>query len=484
MTRRDHHDQRQPEVAHDRSNPPETARELAFAVLREFEASGAFLALTLEQLDRGRLAPSDRGLAVELSHGVVRRRATLDAVLRRVVDRPQDSVEPDLWTILRLGALQLLLVPGLPPHAAVHETVELTKTIGMPRWAGMVNGVLRAISRITTEVILTSPAAAGLPIIEMRPAPAGSESAAIEIVYRRLNRDAFPAPEFDLPAYIADAFSVPRWLIERMSAGLDGAELLRRAAWFTTAGTLTLRVNPRRTERETLLEALREQGLDAWQGALPHSVRMAQSTRIDALPGFRDGWFSVQDESAMTVSALLDPQPGESVLDLCSAPGGKATHLAELMGNEGRVVACDIGTKRTGLIEQSARRLGLSAIETRAIEPDGLNVPDGPFDAALVDAPCSNTGVLGKRPEVRWRLSEADFAELPDLQLRVLATAASRVRSGGRLVYSTCSVDRQENEGVVQRFLDSSSGWELADERRSIPGQPGDGGYAALLRRS
>jgi 16S rRNA (cytosine967-C5)-methyltransferase len=467
-----------------RDEPPKqaaNARELAFLALREFEATGSYLAASFDRFGASSLSASDRGFAMELGYGVLRRCMTLDAVLRLVVDRPRESVENDLWSILRLGALQLLLVPGLPTHAAVHATVELAKSVGQPRWTGIVNGVLRSIARLRTGQELSSPSARGIPLVGT--SADRSEGASVTLRYLELQRDAFPNPEADPIGYVSEALSVPRWLIDRWPNAGDPTECLRLAAWFATSGVLSLRTNFTHCHREQLLSALSSAGLSAIPGSLPESVRLAETTRVDLLPGYREGWFSVQDESSMRVVDLLAPKPGETILDLCSAPGGKTTHAAERMQDNGRVVACDVGIARLKSVRESAERLGLSCVETANLSKDGAGVPDGPFDAALVDAPCSNTGVLGKRPEVRWRLTPEDFLELTTLQLRLLKTAAERVGPGGRVVYSTCSIDESENQGVVRSFLQETPGFSLTEERVSVAGRGGDGGYAALLRR-
>jgi 16S rRNA (cytosine967-C5)-methyltransferase len=204
---------------------------------------------------------------------------------------------------------------------------------------------------------------------------------------------------------------------------------------------------------------------------------------VRELPGCEEGWFTVQDESAMRVGTALAPEPGRTVLDLCAAPGGKTTHLAELMRDGGRVVACDVDGERLRNVEALARRLGLTSIETRRVAAGDEGVPEGPFDAALVDVPCSNTGVLGRRPEARWRLRPGDLDHLVRLQRRLLLAAAGRVRPGGVLVYSTCSIEPEENCGVVQAVLQERGELRLEAEGESVPGRPADGAYWARLRR-
>ena len=185
----------------------------------------------------------------------------------------------------------------------------------------------------------------------------------------------------------------------------------------------------------------------------------------------------------MEVTDLLDPQEGEAVLDFCAAPGGKSGHIAELMAGTGRVLACDVSEHRLSRVNSNVERLELTNVETRLIERDGSRDPTGPFDAALVDAPCSNTGVLAKRPEARWRVKPSDMEELPELQRQLIGRAAKTVRPGGRLVYSTCSIEPEENEAVVAVFLRETPGWRLIEETLTLPQSDRDGGYRALLFR-
>jgi 16S rRNA (cytosine967-C5)-methyltransferase len=245
---------------------------------------------------------------------------------------------------------------------------------------------------------------------------------------------------------------------------------------------LTLRVNTLRTDRAALLAALVQAGIDAEAGEHPHAVRLRETASVAELPGYDAGWFTVQDESAMRAAAALEISPEDRVLDLCAAPGGKATYVAERMGGRGRVVACDVQEKRLQTVNQLAHRLGITCIETCLLQAGG-ELPEGPFDAALVDVPCSNTGVLGRRPEARWRPRPEDLAELTALQTRLLLSALARVRSGGAVVYSTCSIEPEENAAVVRSVLSQTQAFALEAEEEMTPGGPSDGGYWARLRR-
>ena len=236
--------------------------------------------------------------------------------------------------------------------------------------------------------------------------------------------------------------------------------------------------------RHTFATLLQEANIKAHAGAQPEAIWLEETTFVQRLPGFREGLFAVQDESAIAAAALLAPRPGERVLDLCAAPGGKTTHLAALMKNEGRLLATDVDSDRLRRVEESCRRMGVSIVEVRVVPRDAIDLAGEMFDRILLDAPCSNTGVLGKRPEARWRLRFEDVDELALIQTRLLRAACERLVPGGRLVYATCSIEPEENRTVVDRILRDHPGIALLQEFHHIPGQPADGGYQALLQRS
>jgi 16S rRNA (cytosine967-C5)-methyltransferase len=283
---------------------------------------------------------------------------------------------------------------------------------------------------------------------------------------------------------VTEAFSFPRWLIERWHRRFDLSELCRLGFWFDQAAPLSLRVNELRTTRDDLLTKLVAQGVPAQPGNLPEAIRLDGTLRVDSLPEFAEGLFTVQDESAMQAVDLLTPQPGETVLDLCAAPGAKTTHLAERMKNTGTVIATDVRPERLKRIEENCRRLGVSIVKTTLVSPDGKDLPAGPFDAILVDVPCSNTGVLGKRPEARWRINPPQIVELAGQQRSLLLAASQRLKPAGRVVYSTCSIEPEENDQIVRQVLNEISAMILVEERHHLPGKPADGGYQALLRQA
>jgi 16S rRNA (cytosine967-C5)-methyltransferase len=476
---------KQSERLHFRGRP--TARSVALSVLLTVREGDAFVQEVLDaELQKAPLSPADRRLATTLAYGVLRRRGTLDALLRPCVNRQPHQVEPWLWEALRLGAYQLVLLTHIPPHAALNETVELAVQVNKPRGKGFLNGVLRKVSGLITTEFTECPAADAVPMDGRPHAPreATLPHAEHEVYgsYRHLSQPVLPDPATSPVEYLSAAFALPRWLVQRWRQRFSWDECLLLGFWFAGPAPLWLRCNTLRTDRDSLLLALAQAGVKAEPGDHPLSVRVLDGVPIRELPGYAEGWFAVQDYASLQPATALNPQPGQRGLDLCAAPGGKTTQLAALMKNEGELIACDMDAERLQTLEELCRRLGVTVVTPRLLRPKE-DPPAGPFDAILVDVPCSNTGVLGRRPEVRWRLKPDDLPHLVTLQTKLLLLAGERVKPGGVVVYSTCSIEPEENRGVVEAVLRGLPDLKLEAEETQVPGQPGDGGYWARLRR-
>jgi 16S rRNA (cytosine967-C5)-methyltransferase len=408
-----------------------------------------------------------------LVYGVQRRRLTLARLLRPFVQRPLHKVESWIWEALRLGAYQLTLLQHVPPHAALNETVELAEEIGKPRGKGFLNAVLRKLADTVTD--------------EFSPSPAPNHVPLGDGLYRVLRKPLLPDPVAERLEYVSAAFALPLWLVKRWDSRRTAEtesewDLSRLGFWFGGPAPSWLRANTLRTTRDALLLALRESGVQAEAGAHPESIKLLQPRAPRDLPGFDQGWFAMQDLASMTSVSLLNPRSGTRVLDLCAAPGGKTTHIAACMGDRGEIVASDVDQSRLRSLRELAQRLGATSIKT-VLMKDADDPPKGPFDYILVDAPCSNTGVLGRRPEVRWRLRAEHIEQMVPTQTKLLIYAAERIRPGGSIVYSTCSIEPEENEQVVSNVLLAFPDLELKEQHTSLPGLPADGGYRALLRR-
>ncbi|MFB8788252.1 MAG: 16S rRNA (cytosine(967)-C(5))-methyltransferase [Potamolinea sp.] len=401
-------------------------RQLAFIALREIHKRGAFTDIALDRVLRdATLKSADRGLVTELVYGSVRRARSLDAIIDQLGKKKASQQPPDLRTILHVGLYQLRYQDRIPDSAAVNTTVELAKENGFQGLTGFVNGLLRQYVRLAENS--TEP----LNLPE-------------EIVER-----------------LGVLYSFPDWMIKMWIEQLGREETQQLCEWFNQSPTIDLRVNLLRVSMEEVEAAMNEVGVEVQRvPQIPQALRVTGGIgTIQQLPGFDQGWWSIQDSSAGLVSHLLDPQAGEVVIDTCAAPGGKTTHIAELMEDEGIIWACDRAASRLKKVQENAQRLQLKSIQICA--GDSRNLPQftASADRVLLDAPCSGLGTLHKRPDIRWRSTPETVQELSVLQGELLAQAATWVKPGGILVYATCTVHPQENEGVIQGFLERHPHW-------------------------
>lgn len=446
-----------------------SGRMLAWYALQQYDETGQFISEILGDADSMHaLTSQDRGQAVDLASGVVRRRRTLDTIISAQISRPRSNVEPDLWRLLQLGAYQVLFARA-PDHAAVDTTVELARQVGYSRWCGFSNGVLRNIARLLTGETTNQPAKNAVPFLNGE--------------FRELTADIFPDPVTETVDYAGAAFSLPRAIARRWSDRLSNFDLMKACFHSMSVPQTMLRVNRLVTTVAEVQSALEAREVEVTPGFNDWSLRIAHASRVTSLPGYEEGWWSVQDESAMQAAELLWPKQGERILDLCAAPGGKSTHLAELSGDKATIIACDVSEQRLERVHQSVERLNLSSVQPVLIERDGSDIPEGPYDAVLVDVPCSNTGVLSRRPEARWRFVESDMEELIQLQTRLLLTAYGQLRPGGRLVYSTCSIEPEETTQLIENVTKLVPGLTIVKQHLQLPAQPSDGAFRALLKK-
>ena len=409
-------------------------RQAAFDCLMRISREGGYADQLMDrELGAGQLTGPDRGLFAELVFGVLRRQGTLDHILTGLLDQPLPKLEPRALILLRLGLYQLVYLDRIPESAAVNESVNLAKQ-AIPRASGLINAVLRNYLRHKETITFPDPVAA----------PAAS---------------------------IAARHSHPAWLVKLWFSQLGEEETERLAEAASCQPPLTLRVNTLRTTRDELLAMFADNGIATHACPFsPHAIRVEGRHHIPGLPGFREGLFVVQDEASQVAGYLLDPQPGERVLDACAAPGGKATHLAQLMGDQGELLAMDVSRTKLPLILETAERLGIGIITTRSADllQSGA-LPANAFDRILLDAPCSGLGVIRRNPEAKWRLQPGDITRLAAAQKVMLANAARMLKPGGTLLYSTCSTTLEENEQVVQDFLSHHPGFVLENLNELFP---------------
>jgi len=433
-----------------------SARSLAAKILKRAEEGDKYVHELLEE--HSELDLREEAFVRELVLGTIRWRGRLDWILSQFLKRDLEDLPAWIRTILRLGVYQIMFMDRVPTHAAVSESVLLAKRYGHRGTAALVNAVLRRVAE-------------------------------------HLHSISYPDPKQDPIVYLSVVWSHPPWLVKRWISrfGVEETEQLCRAN--AERRPLSIRVNTLRTSTEELLEQLSEEGFRGISHPLVQGfVVLYEAEGVFQTAAYRKGGFQVQNPSAAFASLLLDPQPGEAILDLCAAPGGKTTHLAQLMKNRGRIVAIDRAPLRLQKLVRNVERLGIHIVQPVAM--DALQYTKEGFDRILVDAPCSGTGVLSKKVDIRWNLTPDKMKELVELQRALLSHASMLVNVGGILVYSTCSIEEEENEGVIQDFLrknahfvlESASGQMDLKEAdpyvHTYPHRQGvDGSFAARLRR-
>jgi 16S rRNA (cytosine967-C5)-methyltransferase len=448
-------------------------RQIAAQILQRRAFGTDFVEDLLESaLARAHLSNPDRGLCQELVYGVVRWQATLDWLIEQKT--PGRTQKIGLQNLLRLGLYQIFWLDRIPNHAAVNETVEQAKQSGFGPQAGFVNAILRGYLR---EFDATKTLLADLKTSQ---------------------------PHI--------GYSHPEWLVTRWQNRWGAEKAGQLMEWNNTPPKTYARVNDLKFRRDEIA---------ADDGRARHSVRAEASNPGSAgdlltrwrdenvdydfvrrdwfeenivfelkshppfakLASFQQGFFYIQDPSTLLAVRELNPQPEETILDLCAAPGGKLTYIAQLMHNQGRLIAHDTFPDRLKLIEENCARLGVTIAET--VLPSTLDPRPSPFDRVLVDAPCSNTGVMRRRVDLRWRIRPEEIERLRATQLDLLRQAAAHLKPGGTLVYSTCSLEPEENESVVQEFLSAETAFRLEAQRELIPfADATDGAYVARLTKS
>lgn len=438
------------------------ARRAAFDILRRVEAEGAYASVLIARLPESNLSREDRSLAQEITLGVLRRQRQLDYFIERYSRRAPSRLDLSVLIALRMGLYQLRHLTRIPQRAAVNESVNLVKLARVASAAGMVNAVLRNAAR---------------------------------------HLDESPADEISDPLEkLSIQVSHPRWMLERWMKSFGDAETLALAMADNEPPPTAFRVNTLRATVDETLAGLQDSGLTSRPSNLVPGAFIVESGAASSLAqAVEHGIIYIQDEASQLVSLLLDPKSDERLLDMCAAPGSKSSHMAALAEEKAWVVACDIHQHRLVTLGATCQKLGIRSIDRVALDAT-LALPFSesavPFDCVLIDAPCSGTGTLRRNPEIKWRLAPGDIERLADVQLRLLERATDVLRPGGRLVYSTCSIEREENEEVIRRFIEGGAPYSLLRPYaqpdlitaegfvRTFPHRHGtDGFFAAVLEK-
>jgi 16S rRNA (cytosine967-C5)-methyltransferase len=428
-----------------------SAREVARRVLRRVDADGAFVSLALSgELERAALSGEDRGLATEIAYGVMRHRSRLQRALAAHAPRGIGKLSPAVRVALEAAAYQILFLDRVPDYAAVDDAVRAVRGVAGPRVGGFANGLLRRL------------AGDGEP-----PLP---------------DRDA------DLRTYLEVACSLPRPVMDELARAAPEGELAAAAEALTRPAPLWARVDPRSPVDLAAVLAAERPGASAERSDLcPEAFRVSGAGSPEASPSFQEGLWTVQDLGAQLVGHLVAPRPGMRILDACAGVGGKATHLAQLAGDQARIDAADQSRRKLDLLTDTARRLRLTSvtpIESDLRRPGGELA--GAYDAILLDAPCTGLGVIRRHPELKWRLRPGQVAEMAALQRELLAALWPRLRPGGALVYSVCTFTRAEGPEQIARFAADTPDAAVEPDGTLVTWphrQDADGFFAARLRR-
>ncbi|TAE57571.1 MAG: 16S rRNA (cytosine(967)-C(5))-methyltransferase [Oscillatoriales cyanobacterium] len=425
------------------------AVQIAFLALREVHRRGAFADAALDRtLRNSQLNDLDRRLVTELVYGSVRRMRSIDFIIDKLATKKASQQPPDLRTILHLGLYQLQYLNHIPPSAAVNTTVQLAKENKLSGLSSFVNGLLRQYIRLTET--------------DLNPLTVTNYKSSVQ--------------------RLGILHSFPDWLVELWNEQIGETETEQLCEWFNQSPTIDLRINPLKSSIAQIETAFQAQNISTSRiPYLPQALRLNGSTgAIQNLPGYSEGWWTIQDSSAQLVTHLLDPQPGQIIIDACAAPGGKTTHSAELMQDTGTIYACDKTASRLKKLAENADRLQMKSIKIHTGDsrhfPEFINLAD----RVLLDAPCSGLGTLHRRADARWRHTPENIQQQSQLQSELLANAATFVKSGGVLVYATCTIHPLENEQVVRSFLDSNPDWQIEPPTIDLPVQPSPEGWVKV----
>lgn len=399
------------------SNP----RQIAFEALNKTQRDGAYSNLTLDAvLSKSELDTRDKSFVSGLFYGVIERQLTLDYQLSRYLSKPLKKLKPEVLTILRIGAYQILFMDKVPNSAAVNESIKLSKKNEVSFASGLINAVLRKIS-----------------------------SAGLVLPDKMLSEE-----------YLSIKFSCPLWLIKKWidEYGYENTAAILEAS-LGSADTF-IRVNTTKVTDSELTEILKRESVDCESTYNEHTLKInLKGHDIEKLDSFKNGYFHVQDLASQLCAKALDAKENETVFDLCSAPGGKAYTIAEIMNDKGKVLCFDIYENRVSLIVKGAARLGLKSVEGKAGDASIFNPQIGLADRVLCDVPCSGLGIIRRKPEIKYK-SQEELSDLPCIQYSIIDNASKYVRNGGRLVYSTCTLSKAENEDIAAKFLENHSNFK------------------------
>ncbi|MCR1898169.1 16S rRNA (cytosine(967)-C(5))-methyltransferase RsmB [Irregularibacter muris] len=401
-------------------------REIALKVLYDVNVNNAYSNISLKNaLNTSDLSAIDRAFITQLVYGVVRNKSRIDWIISKFSKTPIKKISPWVQNILRLGIYQIVFLDKVPKSAAVNESVKLGKKYGHHKIGGYINGVLRHIIRANSG-------------------------------------DLMPERNDEIK-YLSIIYSHPKWLVKKYIEDfgpIAAKEILEKN---NLSPDITIRTNTLKISREELMELLSQEGFEVKKGKwCAEAIIVHNISNIEDSPSFKKGLFQIQDQSSMLVAHILNPLEDQLVIDTCAAPGGKTTHIAQIMKNTGKVIARDIYQHKLTIVKKNVERLGITNIQLEDF--DALKIDEKLFnkaDRVLVDAPCSGLGIIRRKPDLKWNKNPEDIASIREMQIKILQNASNYVKKDGFLVYSTCTINPEENQDIIEGFLDSNSSFKL-----------------------
>lgn len=410
------------------------ARRCALDILVDIEKNNAFSNIAINRALKGKNIESiDRRFISEIVYGVLENKIYLDFIINNFSKIKIKKINVKVLNILRMGLYQIIYLDKIPEFAAVNESVKLTKKVDY-RSSSFVNGILRSFLRNKKDIKV-------------------------------------PTMEENKIKHLSITYSHPEWMVEKWlkEFGQDFTVELLKANNETPK--LSIRTNTLKVTKKQLIESLTKESVEIFTDTfVKEAIHIRNLGNIEDMEIYHKGFFQIQDESSMLVGHVVDPKPGEFIIDVCAAPGGKTTHIAQLMKNEGKIVARDIYPHKLKLIEENAKRLGISIIHTQefnAKELDGSLL--GKADKVLVDAPCSGLGIIRRKPELKYNKKLQDIKEISKIQLEILKNASKYVKKDGILVYSTCTIEKEENIEIIKKFIKEHKEFEIVDVNDVLP---------------
>ncbi len=420
------------------------ARKIAVKILNDISNQKAYSNIIINKKTK-KLDNRDKAFVRQLVYGVLENKLYIDWIIKKFSKIKFKKISPIIKEILRIGIYQIMFMDKVPNSAACNECVKAAKKLGNKRASGFINGILRNVIRKKHNIRL-------------------------------------PNKNRDITKYLCIKYSHPHWMVKRWidKFGKEFTEKLCRAN--NKKPFLNIRVNTLHLSRQELISLLNKKGLIVTEGMIADDAIIVKNPiNIVQLEEYKKGYFFIQDESSMLVSQIMNPKSNSFIIDLCSAPGGKTTHIAQLMNNKGSILAIDKYKKKLDLVERNAKRLGINIIDTKEYDSTNLNNQlIEKADYCLVDAPCSGLGIIRRKPEIKWNKTEKDINNLIDIQYKIIVNAAKYLKKGGVLVYSTCTIESRENIELINKFLKNNSNFNLMPFNNITELENSEKGYVQL----